>query len=415
VNPITVSTLNDQIKSVVETTFTHVVVKGELSRVTYHNSGHIYFTLKDATSSIRAVMFRGNASRLKFRLEEGVHVIIDGAISLYTPRGEYQVNCFNIEPDGRGSLALAYEQLKKSLQAKGYFDRKRPLPKFPKCVAVITSATGAALQDMLRVANKRWPLVELVLFDVLTQGEGAAFSIAKAIEHANEKSFDLIVIGRGGGSIEDLWAFNEIVVADAIYQSSTPLVSAVGHEIDWLISDFCADLRAPTPSAAFEMILPDQDEMRMQFDYLKDDMQKRFKAMLDRKQMMLNHQKNRLQQRDYRRTLDYLKKELAQVKEEFIRRFGLIIKQKRLAVDQQPHYLKDRLEQLVRVKQSQLMAQHDRLHQLDPKRSSKEGYVQLVHANKISALSSLKKDDQITLLSVDTKVTAIVQNKEKIG
>ena len=249
---LSVSSLNEQIKTLLESTFTRVLVEGELSRVTCHNSGHIYFTLKDASSSIKAVMFKGNASKLKFELQEGLKVILDGAITLYKPRGEYQINCFSIQPSGHGALALAYEQLKERLSSKGYFDsaRKKPLVKFPKKIALITSATGAALQDMLRVANSRYRAIEIDIYDVLVQGESAAPAIVKALGLADAKGYDVIVMGRGGGSIEDLWAFNEEIVADAIFKAKTPIVSAVGHEIDWVISDFVADLRAPTPSAA---------------------------------------------------------------------------------------------------------------------------------------------------------------------
>ena len=235
----------EQIKSILETTFSRVLVEGELSRITFHNSGHIYFTLKDSSSTIRAVMFRGNASKLKFQLKEGQKVILDGAITLYKPRGEYQINCFNIEPSGQGALALAYEQLKQKLSEKGYFNPeiKKPLPRFPKKIALITSATSAALQDMLRVANSRYRAVEIDVYDVLTQGNNAALSIANAINISDTKEYDFIVIGRGGGSVEDLWAFNEEIVADAIFKAKTPIISAVGHEIDYVISDFVADIR----------------------------------------------------------------------------------------------------------------------------------------------------------------------------
>lgn len=254
---LSVSSLNEQIKGLLEESFSRVLVEGELSRITFHNSGHIYFTLKDSLSSISCVMFRTNANKLKFQLKEGQKVIIDGALTLYKPRGSYQINCFSIEPSGQGALALAYEQLKQKLSDKGYFAQeiKKELPKFPKKIAFITSATGAALQDMLRVANSRFRAIEVDIYDVLVQGNYAATSIVQALRVADTKAYDIIVIGRGGGSIEDLWAFNEEIVADAIFEAKTFIVSAVGHEIDYLISDFVADLRAPTPSAAMQMCL----------------------------------------------------------------------------------------------------------------------------------------------------------------
>ena len=192
-NQLSVSQLNEQIKALLENSFSRVIVEGELSRITFHNSGHVYFILKDKDSAISCVLFRGNALKLKFRLEEGMRVIVDGAISLYKPRGSYQINCFSITPSGQGALALAYEQLKERLSQKGYFDPsiKKTLPKFPKKIAFVTSATGAALQDMLMVANKRYPLLEIDIYDVLVQGENSANSIALAIKKADANKYDL--------------------------------------------------------------------------------------------------------------------------------------------------------------------------------------------------------------------------------
>ncbi len=288
---LSVSALNEQIKTLLETTFNHVFVEGELSRITFHNSGHIYFTLKDSSSTISAVMFRGNASKLKFQLKEGLKVILNGAITLYKPRGEYQINCFSIEPAGHGALALAYEQLKQKLSAQGYFEQsiKKQLPKFPSRIALITSATSAALQDMLRVANTRYKLLEIDVYDVLVQGDSAAQAISNAIIVSDAKEYDIIVIGRGGGSIEDLWAFNEEIVADAIFRAKTPIVSAVGHEIDWVISDFVSDLRAPTPSAAMEMILPDTNELYMFLDSLQTQLLQTVSQKIFNKRQELNH------------------------------------------------------------------------------------------------------------------------------
>ena len=251
---ITVSALNEKIKSLLEATFMHIRLEGEIASVTYHSSGHVYFSLKDDRSSLRCVMWRSNAARLKFRLEKGAHVVIDGSVGVYTPRGEYQLIAVSVEPYGRGALAVAFEQLKKRLEAQGYFasERKKPLPRYPRRIALVTAAGGAALQDMLKVARKRWPLTELIVVDTPVQGEGAAESIARAIAYADTLGADIIVTGRGGGSVEDLWAFNEEAVAEAIFRAHTPVVSAVGHEVDTLISDFVADLRAPTPSAAMD-------------------------------------------------------------------------------------------------------------------------------------------------------------------
>ena len=233
-NILSVDGLNEQIKNLLETTFMRTFVEGELSRVTYHNSGHIYFTLKDASSSISCVMFKGNASRLKFRLEEGLKVVLEAAVTVYKPRGQYQLNVLSAEPSGRGALALAFEQLKGKLQEIGYFapEHKKALPKYITTLGLVTSETGAALQDMLRVAASRWPLVKIFLYDAVVQGDSAAKSIARGIKTADKNGHDAIVVGRGGGSMEDLWGFNEEIVANSIYHCKTPIVSAVGHEID---------------------------------------------------------------------------------------------------------------------------------------------------------------------------------------
>jgi exodeoxyribonuclease VII large subunit len=271
---ISVTELNNQIKSILDSHFEVVLVKGEVSKVTYHTSGHLYFTLKDESSSINCAMWRSNLKKLKFELKSGDEVFVYGAVNLYVPRGEYKLIATDIEPVGVGALQIAFERLKEELLKLGYFDesKKKSIPKFPKRIAIITSETSAALQDMLRIAKKRWLLSKFYLFNVLVQGEGAAEDIARKIEIADNfkfddnRGFDLIIVGRGGGSKEDLWAFNERVVADAIFNAKTPIISAVGHEIDFLISDFVADKRAATPSNTIEIALPDKNEILMYID-----------------------------------------------------------------------------------------------------------------------------------------------------
>ena len=265
-NTLTVTQLNEQIKSLLDSTFSHIFLEGEIGSVTYHTSGHIYFNIKDAKSSIKCVMFRSNANNLKFRLEAGQKIIINGSLSVYTPRGEYQLYAVSIEPYGAGALAVAFEQLKEKLQQKGYFENKKEIPKHIKEIAIVTSKSGAAIADMLTVIEKRWPLIKVRIIDTLVQGAASASEIAKHIKLADNLGVDLIIVGRGGGSVEDLWCFNEEIVADAIYEAKTPIVSAVGHEVDVMISDMVADLRAPTPSAAIEMILPDKKDYLFAID-----------------------------------------------------------------------------------------------------------------------------------------------------
>ena len=246
-----------------------VFIRGEISNYKLYPSGHHYFSLKDANGSIRCVMFKGNAFRLRFRPENGMKVIAFGRISVFPRDGAYQLYCADMTPDGIGDLHVAFEQLKAKLQAQGLFslERKKPLPKYPHRIAIITSSAGAALRDMLRILRKRYPLCEVKLLAVRVQGEEAPGEIAAAIRYANQyRVADLIITGRGGGSIEDLWAFNDERVAHAIAESEIPVISAVGHEPDVTISDFVADLRAATPSNAAELAVPDQLELRQQLD-----------------------------------------------------------------------------------------------------------------------------------------------------
>ena len=265
-NPISVSQLNRFVKSLLEgeDVLQSVYLRGEISNFTNHyKSGHLYFSLKDENAAIRAVMFSSAARRLRFSPKDGMQVIARGRVSLYEQAGTYQFYAEDMMPDGLGALNLAFEQLRDKLQKEGLFDpaRKKPIPRYPKKIAVITSETGAAIRDILEISARRWPLASILLRPALVQGEGAARDLAKAIEEINaDGTADVIILGRGGGSLEDLFAFNEEIVARAVAASKIPVSSAVGHETDVTICDFVADLRAPTPSAAAELAVPDQNE-----------------------------------------------------------------------------------------------------------------------------------------------------------
>lgn len=259
---LTVTQINEYIRALIsnDDVLSAIIVRGEISNLTLHRSGHIYFTLKDEGSVLKAVMFRSSASRVKFALKEGMNVIVYGRISIYTPSGQYQLYAEDIQPDGIGALYIAYEQIKEKLSKEGLFDqsRKKVIPKIPKTVGIITSPTGAAIHDMINVMGRRFPLAKLVLYPALVQGENAHRTLIDGVEYFNKtKSCDVIIIGRGGGSMEDLWAFNNVDLAYAISKSEIPVISAVGHESDFTICDFVADLRAPTPSAAAELAVPD--------------------------------------------------------------------------------------------------------------------------------------------------------------
>ena len=266
-----VSDLNREIRACLEPRFSMIWVEAEISNLKLHTSGHIYLTLKDDKSQIPAVFFSRYNQGLKFRLKDGLKVLVFGKVSVYEPRGSYQVYIEKIQPKGVGELQLAFNQLKEKLQKEGLFDEphKKPIPAFPKTIGVVTSPTGAAIQDILNIVNRRFQGVHLILNPVRVQGEGSAQEIARAIEEFQSiEGVDVLIVGRGGGSLEDLWAFNEEIVARAIYASKVPVISAVGHEIDWTIADFVADLRAPTPSAAAELVTQNQADLLRK---LKDD------------------------------------------------------------------------------------------------------------------------------------------------
>ena len=262
---LTVTQINKYIKYKFENdeNLNLVYLKGEISNFKNHSSGHLYFTLKDENSRIMAVMFRNNAMKIKFNPTDGTKVLVIGRINVYEANGNYQIYVEEMMEDGIGNLALEFEKLKKKLSEKGYFDErfKKPIPKFPKRIGIITATTGAAIRDIITTINRRYRNVELDIFPCLVQGVGAKEDIVRNINLANNFDLDVIILGRGGGSIEDLWAFNEEIVAEAIFNSKIPIISAVGHEIDFTISDFVADLRAPTPTAAAELAVPNTIEL----------------------------------------------------------------------------------------------------------------------------------------------------------
>lgn len=269
---VTVSQLTGLIRGVLEENFEHVWVEGEVSNLAMPSSGHLYFTLKDAGAQLRCVMFRASARALRFRPKDGMGLIVRGRVTVYDQRGDYQLLVEYLEPRGIGALQLAFIQLKEKLGREGLFaeERKRPIPALPQRIGIVTSPTGAAIHDMLNVLNRRFTNVEVLIRPVKVQGEGAAEEIAAAIDDLNRYgSIDVMIVGRGGGSLEDLWAFNEETVARAIHRSRIPVISAVGHEVDFTIADFVADLRAPTPSAAAEMVVKSKEELGARVDFLR--------------------------------------------------------------------------------------------------------------------------------------------------
>ena len=390
---LSVSQINFYIKSIIENdgSLQFVLVTGEISNLTVHQrSGHIYLSLKDSNSVISAVMFAGNARRLKFRLENGMKVICRGRISVYEPSGRYQLYIEDMQPDGVGALTLAFEQLKKSLAQKGLFDNahKKPLPKFPKTIGVITSPTGAAVQDITNIIRRRFPSADIVLAPVLVQGESAPEQLVCAVnKFSASKIADVVIIGRGGGSAEDLWAFNDEQLAYAVYNCETPIISGVGHETDFTVCDFVADVRASTPSAAAELAVPDRQEL-MSY-YFK---QKQYiSAMLDRKiktaQLRLENQQRRMSASSPKLKAEQLEKQLSAKSEKLTRFMNIYISNK----------------------ENKLIAAKGKLDGLNPLNVLNRGYAIAEKDEKIITSSKqLKNGDDFTVILSDGKINAKV-------
>jgi len=288
---LTVSQLTAEIKTLLERNFEHLWVEGEVSNLRLPGSGHLYFTLKDESAQIRAVMFRMQNRLLKFKPGDGLQVVGYGRLTVYEPRGEYQIVLDYLEPKGLGALQLAFEQLKEKLSREGLFDpaRKKPLPPLPQKIGIVTSPTGAAIRDILQIIDRRFANVHILLYPVRVQGVGAAQEIARAIDELGQwPGLDVMIVGRGGGSLEDLWAFNEEPVARAIHRSPVPVVSAVGHEIDFTIADFVADLRAPTPSAAAELVVRNKVELVQTLESLARRLSQTVRMKLESRQERLS-------------------------------------------------------------------------------------------------------------------------------
>ena len=410
---MSVSSLNTKIKSLLEATFMHTLVEGEVASVTYHTSGHLYFSIKDDKSSIKCVMWRSSVSRMKFRIEKGMHIVVEGSVSVYTPRGEYQFQTVRIEPYGQGALALAYEQLKKKLKAKGYFstERKKPIPKHIQKIALVTAKDSAALHDMLKIIEHRWASIEVVIVDTLVQGEHAASDIAKALRYADSIDADVVVVGRGGGSAEDLWAFNEEVVADALFSMSTPTVSAVGHEVDVMISDFVADLRAPTPSAAMEMILPDSREILYTLTELSD----RYSYAINHKIQTLSHKLLHSEELLHGVSPSRKLEETSHKFKSYEENFSQLIVYK---IEQAQRFLpnvKEKFTQSIsfifeqKIQHCDFMKKKMLMHH--PKNQCQQGWAKTSVDGKVVELSSLHKGTKFILEDEFTKIEALCLNK----
>ena len=393
---LTVTQINKYIKYKMDndSNLSVVYLKGEISNFKNHSSGHLYFTIKDESSRILAVMFRGNASKINFKPVDGSKVLVVGRISCYEASGNYQIYVEEMLEDGVGNLYLEFEKLKKKLGDKGYFDDmyKKPIPKFPKRIGIITAPTGAAIRDIITTINRRYKLVELYIFPSLVQGENAKDDIVRNLERANNYDLDLIILGRGGGSIEDLWAFNEEVVADAIFKSNIPIISAVGHEIDFTISDFVSDLRAPTPTAAAELSVPNTMDLINYIKQLEIRASKSMENIIDVKKSRLNSLVN-----------SYVLKNPKNMYE---------IKSQKLdnLVDKLNIYIKRNLND----KNNRFINILNKLDALNPINTIKRGYSITKSKDKvITSINSVVENDIITTDLVDGVITSKVVKVEE--
>ncbi|MCR4607984.1 MAG: exodeoxyribonuclease VII large subunit [Oscillospiraceae bacterium] len=389
----TVTSLNNYIKNLFDKdeVLISVFVKGEISNYKYHSSGHHYFSLKDTESSVRCVLFRNNANNLKFKPENGMKVLIFGRVSVYLRDGTYQIYCQKIIPEGAGELQLAFEQLKKKLNEEGLFDQahKKSIPEYPERIAVITSPTGAAVRDILNILNKRWPLSSVLVVPVIVQGSDAPADIAEAVSYVNRYELaDLIITGRGGGSIEDLWAFNTELVCRAIFDSVIPVISAVGHEPDVTLSDFVSDLRASTPSNAAEYAVPDIKEIR---------------DKLDGYRIRIEHRLDRLVS-DYRSRLDGLKKN------RLISDSSLLFNDNRLDLAAFYDDFERYIDNYLNTEKSRLNAARGRLSALNPYGVLSRGYTVAIKEGKtVFSAKQLSVMDSIELIFNDGSAECTVK------
>ena len=384
-NPISVTELNKYIKNKIDSdeVLNNVLVKGEISNYKHHYTGHLYFTLKDENSLIKCIMFKSSAVRLKFEPRDGMKIMAFGTVSVFERDGVYQIYVKAMQEDGMGSLYKAYEELKAKLEKEGLFDvnHKKQIPTFPKCIGVLTSNTGAVIKDIINVSTRRNPNVYIKLLPVPVQGEGAAEKIADAIKLMNnEQLADVIIVARGGGSLEDLWPFNEEIVARAIYDSKLPVISAVGHETDFTIADFVADLRAPTPSAAAELAVPNISDLVLKLDSYSN----RFKLALKKKVELMR--------------LRYEKCMNSRVFKEPTQK----INEKYMIIDLKIKSIQNSMISIYKDKKTYMIKQISKLDALSPLKTLTRGYSIIQKNGKvIKSVNDIKKDDEVDFRLTD--------------
>lgn len=397
-NTYTVSQVNTYIKNMFAQDFflKRVYVKGEVSNCKYHTSGHIYFTIKDESTTLACIMFAGKRKGLKFRLEEGQKVIVGGSVEIFERDGKYQLYASEITLDGAGELYLRFEALKRELAEMGMFaeEYKQPIPKYAKTVGIVTAATGAAVRDIIQVSKRRNPYVQLILYPAQVQGEGAKESIVKGIQMLDAYGVDVMIVGRGGGSIEDLWAFNEEMVARAIFDSNTPVISAVGHETDVTIADYVADLRAPTPSAAAELAVCDIQEVFRKMQQYEESFKGGLKQQVDSK---------RQQYENYKLRLRALSPE-SKVREKQMQLLGL------------ERRVQEGMQRYIEQYRHKFQLYIERMNGLSPAAKLNQGYAFVAKDTKaVKSIEDVKKDDMLEINVIDgtiqTKVVTVKKQK----
>lgn len=392
-NVYSVGQVNQYIKNMFSQDFMlrSICVKGEVSNCKYHTSGHVYFTIKDEQGAMSAVMFSGNRrSGLSFQMKEGDKVLVTGSIEVYEKTGTYQMYAKSIELDGAGNLYLKFEALKKELEEMGMFDAgyKQPIPKYIKRLGIVTAPTGAAVQDIRNIATRRNPFMQLILYPALVQGEGAAESIVNGIYALEQLGVDTIIVGRGGGSIEDLWAFNEEIVARAIFECRTPIISAVGHETDWTIADYVSDMRAPTPSAAAELAVYEYSAVVEQLALKKARMDRMLQEKCRLERERLSHFRTRLLFLSPQNQLNEKRKRLMDLEEK----------------------LQDRMEWIIKEKRHQFLLLSSSLEANSPMKKLSQGFAFLEDSNKktVKSIENVHIEDELTVHLTDGKILAKV-------
>ncbi|MBS7239340.1 MAG: exodeoxyribonuclease VII large subunit [Acetatifactor sp.] len=396
-NVFTVGQLNAYIKDMFmqDLLLRNILVRGEISNCKYHASGHIYFTLKDPKGVVNCVMFAGNRSGLSFRLTEGQQVIVAGEVSVFERDGKYQIYARQIIREGAGELYERYEQLKRELEAAGYFDEahKQEIPRYIKTLGIVTADTGAAVRDIIQIARRRNPYVQIILYPSLVQGAGAAPSIVQGIQALERIGVDVMIVGRGGGSIEDLWAFNELSVAQAVYQCTVPIISAVGHETDTTIIDYVSDLRAPTPSAAAELAVTDVREIIGSLELYRRDLQRRMEIHI----------------RDWR----------SRCRQQESRVIHLSpagrIREKRMYCVRLEERLQERMQRVLQSRQTRLALSIERMKGLSPLEKLSSGYAYLTDASgkNIRSVEQVSVDMKLRVQLADGNFDVLVTRKEK--